>query len=218
MSKDCGDAGQAFPVYIAAITGLLFLGFVYFAVGQAAATRNGAQTAADAAALAAAQDARDQLREGWLDVIRDPAQWGSFLQGKEYDVLSACDRAAVFAARNGAEVDDGNCVSLPSGREGFNVTVRTTGTVGRSILPITESQHATASAKALIEPKCSFEEPEEPTPEETEPGPEPSGPAEEPDPITGLTCGGVSWTIDLDNPKLPSATDLFTVRLAGDDE
>jgi hypothetical protein len=40
-----GDAGQAFPIYIVVVGGLLFLAFAYFAVGQAAANRNGAQTA-----------------------------------------------------------------------------------------------------------------------------------------------------------------------------
>ena len=55
------DDGQAFPIYITVVGGLLFLAFAYFAVGQAAVNRNGAQTAADAAALAAAQEARDQL-------------------------------------------------------------------------------------------------------------------------------------------------------------
>ncbi|MGV9241848.1 pilus assembly protein TadG-related protein, partial [Streptomyces nigra] len=53
-----GDTGQAFPIYITVAAGLLFLAFAYLAVGQAAANRNGAQTAADAAALAAALDTR----------------------------------------------------------------------------------------------------------------------------------------------------------------
>src|SRR4051794_28092055 len=61
------DAGQAFPIYITVVGGLLFLAFAYLAVGQAAATRNGAQTAADAAALAAAQDLRDKLAGQWVE-------------------------------------------------------------------------------------------------------------------------------------------------------
>ncbi|MER7945954.1 pilus assembly protein TadG-related protein [Streptomyces sp. NPDC096079] len=218
-----GDRGQAFPVYVAVIAGLLFLAFVYFVVGQAASTRNGAQTAADAAALAAAQDAREQLRTGWLGVIADPQQWDDFLQGRDYDSLSACRSAAVFAARNDAEVVDDGCGQLDSGREGFSVRVRTTRSVGRSIIPGTEAQHATASANALIEPKCTFTEPEESEPEESQsPDPDPTSPAEEPDeqdePILGLTCDGEPWIIDPRDPKLPSAADLFTVRLAGDDE
>lgn len=203
----------------------MFLAFVYFVVGQAATTRNGAQTAADAAALAAAQDAREQLREGWLEVILDPTQWDRFLEGEEYTESSACQQAAVFAARNGATLEGGTCDRLAGGDEGFSVTVQTTGTVGRSLIPGTESQHATASARAVIKPKCNFlppepsEPPESPAPEE--PGEEPTEePTEdpEPEPITGLTCDEEAWTIDPENPELPSVTDLFTVRLTGDDE
>ncbi|MFE5830640.1 pilus assembly protein TadG-related protein [Streptomyces sp. NPDC056508] len=205
------DAGQAFPVYIAVIAGLLFLAFVYFAFGQAAATRNSAQTAADAAALAAAQDARDQLREGWLGVILDPAQWGGFVEGKDFTKFSACQQAATFAAKNGARISGGGCVRLFGEYEGFSVTVETTGA---------EAQHATAFAKAVIEPKCSFKAPETPMPEETEPDPDPTEPEEgpAPEPIIGLKCDGDAWPIDPDDPELPGAVDLFTVRLAGDDE
>ncbi|MFC8492159.1 pilus assembly protein TadG-related protein [Streptomyces sp. NPDC057235] len=225
MPRVRSDSGQAFPVYVASIAGLLFLAFVYFAVGQAATTRNGAQTAADAAALAAAQDARRQLRDGWLDVILDPAQWERFIEAEDYTESSACQQAAVFAARNGADLAGEECARLADGRKGFGVTVKTTGTVGRSLVPGTESMHATASAKAVIEPKCSFVPPEPPAseppiPEDPEPDPGPTDPDEEPEPepITELTCDDVTWTIDPDDPKLPSAADLFTVRLTGDDE
>ncbi len=206
-------------MYIAAIGGLLFLAFVYFVVGQAAATRSSAQTAADAAALAAAEDARTQLREGWLGVILAPEQWDGFLQGKAYDTSPACQQAAVFAAKNGGALPV-DCVPL-AGQQGFSVTVRTQKSVG---LPGTEARQATATAKALIEPKCFFTPPEEPEPEQTEPDPDPTEPEEEPEPepepepITGLTCGEEDWTIDPGDPVLPSAVDLFTVRLAGDDE
>ncbi|MFD7961414.1 pilus assembly protein TadG-related protein [Streptomyces zaomyceticus] len=206
-----GDSGQAFPVYIAVIAGLLFLAFAYFAVGQAAFTRNSAQTAADAAALAAAQDAREQLREGWLDVVLSPDQWDGYLRGVTYDGPAACGQAEVFAMRNEAKLSGDGCVPPASGDDGFSVTVLTTGR---------EPQHATASARAVIEPKCMFTPPEIPVPAETEPEPDPTEPSEEPEPepITGLTCDDEAWTIDPDDPTLPSAVDLFTVRLAGNDE
>ncbi|MER5962939.1 pilus assembly protein TadG-related protein [Streptomyces sp. NPDC002057] len=209
------DDGQAFPVYIAAIAGLLFLAFVYFAVGQAAFTRNSAQTAADAAALAAAQDAREQLRDDWLDVILFPDQWDGILRGVGFDGPAACEQAEVFAGRNDAELSGDGCVPPASGGDGFRVTVLTTGQ---------ESRRATASARAVIESKCDFVPPDVPKPEESEPGPDPTEPGDEPEPepepepITGLTCDDVAWTIDPDDPTLPSAVDLFTVRLAGDDE
>ncbi|MFB7407858.1 pilus assembly protein TadG-related protein [Streptomyces sp. NPDC056202] len=212
-----GDQGQAFPSYIAVVGGLLFLAFAYFAIGQAAITRNGAQTAADAAALAAAQDARDQLRDGWLDVLSDPTQWDRFLGGKEYFDSSACRQAATFAASNEAELWGDGCTRVLGGGEGFRVTVRTTGTVGSSLIPGTESQHATATAEALIEPRCTFDAPEPPR-ESTPTAPsdaeeEPEVP-EEPEPMVELVCAGDPWVIDLDDPDLPSATDLFRVRLS----
>ncbi|MFD9240736.1 pilus assembly protein TadG-related protein [Streptomyces sp. NPDC059556] len=220
MGGKGGDSGQAFPAYVAAIAGVLFLAFVYFAVGQAATTRNGAQTAADAAALAAAQDARDQLRDRWLRVVLTPDQWDPFLRGEEYSVGQACERAASFAARNEAEFSaEGGCVPLASGDHGFRVTVSTTGTVGRSIVPGTESRHAVASAEAVLEPLCRFDPPAPPPDPPSDP---PSEPTETPppddeeeadEPIVGLTCDGTEWEIDPDAPTLPDASDLFTVRL-----
>ncbi|MFF5785270.1 pilus assembly protein TadG-related protein [Streptomyces sp. NPDC012693] len=199
------DSGQAFPVYVAVVAGLLFLAFAYFAVGQAAFTRNNAQTAADAAALAAAQNARDQLREGWVKVILDPDQWHGFLAGEAYDSYSACESAADFAARNGAALTSPGCEARSTG---FRVTVLTTGG---------EADPARASAEAVIEPRCTFEE-QEPTsePSTSPPTPPPSGEPEEeePGPIIGLTCDGKPWDIDPEDPALPGATALFTVRLS----
>ncbi|WP_306328380.1 pilus assembly protein TadG-related protein [Streptomyces venezuelae] len=218
------DAGQAFPAYVAVIAGLLFLAFVYFAVGQAATTRNGAQTAADAAALAAAQDAREQLRDRWLEVLLAPDQWGPYLRGEEYSEGLACESAASFAERNGAEIYENRCDRLTSGSPGFSVTVRTTGTVGKSVVPGTEELHAIASAEAVVEPLCTFDPPEptvEPTPEpSTEPPPEPTetpppeDEEEKDEPILGLTCGDAEWEIDPEAPTLPEVSDLFTVRLS----
>ncbi|GGT52590.1 hypothetical protein GCM10014713_53100 [Streptomyces purpureus] len=201
------------------VGGLLFLAFAYFAVGQAAATRNGAQTAADAAALAAAQDAREQLRDGWLEVILNPAEWKGFLNGRRFGTYTACLRAESFANRNGAELTEGGCDRLPrfDDEEGFTVKVRTLGTVGESVIPGTENRHATAKAKAVIEPRCTFDPPKPPPTEDPDPG-EDDGPGDDtdqdPKPILGLSCDGVPWEIDPKHPKLPDAADLFTVRLA----
>ncbi|MFJ6520209.1 pilus assembly protein TadG-related protein [Streptomyces filamentosus] len=216
------ETGQAFPAYVAVVAGVLFLAFVYFAVGQAAVLRSSAQTAADAAALGAAQDARDQLREGWLEVISDPTQWQRFVRGSqdEYATKRACQRAAAFASLNDAELLQNNgCVSIELG---FTVTVRTEGTVGESIVPGTDERQATATASAVIEPLCSFDPPEPSTP--PPPGPDPSStPSEEPeeeedpDPISVLSCDGEDWDIDPEAPVLPAADDLFRVRLTGDE-
>ncbi|MFJ6421614.1 pilus assembly protein TadG-related protein [Streptomyces hydrogenans] len=223
VSADRSESGQAFPAYVAVIAGLLFLAFVYFAVGRAAVLRSGAQTAADAAALGAAQDARDQLREGWLEVIDDPAQWQLFVRGA-FDVDSglACERAADLAASNDATVEDCTAASLR-----FDVMVQTNGAVGDSIVPDTETRKATATATAVIEPRCSFVEPEpteqpgpteEPEPTEVPTSTPSADPEPEPELILGLTCDGEVITIDPENPLLPGAGALFRVRLTGDHE
>ncbi|WP_093878652.1 pilus assembly protein TadG-related protein [Streptomyces sp. TLI_105] len=202
-----GDSGQAFPVYIAVIAGLLFLAFAYYLVGQAALTRSSAQTAADAAALAAAQDAREQLHEGWIEVILDPGQWDRFLQGVAYTEASACRQAAEFAARNEAALTGDQCMPLATGEHGFKVTVSTTGR---------ESHHATASAEAVLEPRCTFDAPK-PTqgPSGPTPGPTPTSPDEDGgEPVVGLVCDGEPWVIDPDSSILPGAADLFRVRLS----
>lgn len=190
---------------------------MYFAVGRAASLRNDAQTAADAAALAAAQDARDQLREGWLEVILDPRQWDEFLQGRKFVPSAACQVASEFAARNGAELTGSGCVPSSGGLLGFEVTVRTTGTVGRSIVPGTESRHATATAAAVIEPLCAFVPPVEPAPESTPTAPG-DAPEDETLPLPVLKCNGNDWDIDPEDPSLPNAVELFAIRLTGDDE
>lgn len=64
------------------VAGLLFLAFAYFAVGQAAVNRNGAQTAADAAALAAAQETRDGLADLWVADVLDPSKWLGIFEGR----------------------------------------------------------------------------------------------------------------------------------------
>ncbi|MEU1224986.1 pilus assembly protein TadG-related protein [Streptomyces sp. NPDC005828] len=197
---------------MAVIGGLLFLAFAYFLVGQAALTRNSAQTAADAAALAAAQNARDQLRDGWVEVILDPGKWDRFLRGIEYSEKTACHQAEEFAARNEAALDGSECVPLDTGEHGFKVTVRTTGS---------EPHNATASAEAVLEPRCTFDAPEPPPdPPERTPGPTPTSPDDgdgDPDgedPVTGLVCDGEPWVIDPESPRLPDAADLFRVRLS----
>ncbi|MCX5154806.1 pilus assembly protein TadG-related protein [Streptomyces sp. NBC_00291] len=143
-----GDRGQAFPFYIAAIAGLLFAALAFFVVGQAGATRSDAQGAADAAALAAAGDARDHLA-GDVDLATLPsADWEKLLGGVGLDGLNGCDAAHRFAALNGAEA---SCT-----RSGltFAVGVKTTRTVGKSVIPGTEAMHGSANAVAVIKPLC----------------------------------------------------------------
>jgi hypothetical protein len=194
-----GDAGQAFPIYITVVGGLLFLTFAYFAVGQAAANRNGAQTAADAAALAAAQDRRDQLADAWVKDLLDPAKWQQILDGNAEGLSPSCWRAHQLAAQNDAQVAGRGCV--PDGPLGFTVEVETNKSVGESIVPGTEQQRANATATAVIEPLCTFELPGDGGDEKV---------------LPALTCeDGVNWTLDPDDlDVLPKPEDLFDVHLA----
>ncbi|WP_107428617.1 pilus assembly protein TadG-related protein [Streptomyces kebangsaanensis] len=193
-----GDTGQAFPIYITVVAGLLFLAFAYFAVGQAAVNRNGAQTAADAAALAAAQDTRDQLAGKWADAVLDPTKWQDFLDGNAAQ-LNGCWRAYQLAGQNGAHVDD--CQPLPAALR-YTVYVQSDKAVGKSIVPGTESVRSKAHASAVIKPLCTFKPPAED--------------AEDTDLLPRLTCkNNRYWDLDPENlTDLPEPKDLFDVRLA----
>lgn len=155
------DAGQAFPIYVVMVVGLLFLAFAFFAVGQASATRNGAQGAADAAAVAAAQDARKDLGALFLAALREPNGLNEFLANHRY-FESGCLRAQQLASDNRSDLFSGDSIRRPRCRwtEGFlrdrvTVNVKTRYTVGSSVIPGTESEHATAHATAVIEFRCT---------------------------------------------------------------
>ncbi|WEV25695.1 pilus assembly protein TadG-related protein [Streptomyces sp. 71268] len=237
-----GDSGQAFPIYITAVAGLLFLGLALFAVGQAGVTRNGAQTAADAAALAAAQDHRDALRDELLAAIGSGDAWQDILDGIGTGSPRACDEARWFAAENDADVTD--CTVSGGPVPTFHVAVQTRYTVGDSIVPGTESRHAEAEATAEIEPRCvrlpgkpdPTPSPDpRPTDDDADNGDDGEGndadeggngggdgndgddkPEEKPKaPPVEFTCDGEEWSIDPERPDtLPDVTDLFSVHLA----
>jgi hypothetical protein len=200
------DAGQATPLYMTAVVGLLFLALVYLAFGQADLIRNGTQTAADAAALAAAQDARDQL-----DVADFLDDLEHLVAGEVPYPPGSCGQAVRFAARNDANVE---CDELTDGRWGFTVLARSGKPMGSSVVDGTEGEHATARATAVVTPRCTFE----PLPEESEETPEEGGEGEEAKPSPGsIVCDSRSWDIDPERlDLLPAMADLFTVRLAED--
>ncbi|MEV5959006.1 pilus assembly protein TadG-related protein [Streptomyces sp. NPDC051987] len=186
-----GDSGQAFPIYITVVGGLLFLALAYFAVGQAAVNRNGAQTAADAAALGAAMNTRDELADLWVQNVLDPTKWQNIFDGR-VDVADSCWRAEQLADQNDATA---HCLSEPP--LSYKVDAQTHKTVGDSVVPGTESIQSKASATAVIEPLCTF----------TLSG---AGGV-----LPELTCKDRSWTLDPgDLAHLPGPKDLFDVHLA----
>ena len=178
------------------VGGLLLLAFAYLAVGQAAANRNGAQTAADAAALAAALDTRDQLAGQWVDDVLDPTKWRDIFDGN-VPLDDSCGRAAELAAQN----DAGDVDCQAAGPLRYEVTLTTNKSVGDSIVPGTENVHSTASAVAEIEPLCEFELP---------------GAGAGTDVLPELDCkDGITWPLDpTDLTDLPEPKDLFDVHLA----
>ncbi|MFF0713256.1 pilus assembly protein TadG-related protein [Streptomyces bauhiniae] len=190
------DTGQAFPIYITVVAGLLFLALAYLAVGQASVNRGGAQTAADAAALAAAQDRRDLLAGKWVTDILDPTKWEDVFDG-DVPLPDSCWRAEELAAQNEAGAQ---CAS--DGPLAFTVKAKTDKSVGRSVVPGTENFKSTASARAVIEPLCTFEKP---------------GEGAHGDVLPRLSCKDRDWDLDPhDLTHLPEPQDLFDVHLAAD--
>ncbi|CAM5423531.1 hypothetical protein SABIM44S_01958 [Streptomyces abikoensis] len=217
------------------VAGLLFLAFAYVAVGQAAVSRNGAQSAADAAALAAARDAREQLRAGLLASLADPGTWQRALNGRNVFTERACTAARRFAELNEAQMGSGpdDCSPLRDGRTGFTVRLRSKKSIGGSAIPGTENRHIEATATAVIAPRTCALRPAPTGSPGSDPSPSPrasKGPGPSAEPVPGesskpapkpvqLHCSdGRTWDIDPGNlgtaKNLPGVTDLFSVRLA----
>ncbi|WP_411073692.1 pilus assembly protein TadG-related protein [Streptomyces sp. cmx-4-7] len=210
-----GDSGQAAPLYIAAVVGLLFLALMFFAFGQADIRRNETQTAADAAALAAAKDSRDGLEEDLHLNILDPDWLKNLVDGVVRSPEVGCAEASRFAAENDAQSI--GCFPLSDGRWGVTVKVKSEKPVGKSIVEGTEGQHAETTATAVVEFRCVFE-PSEAT-EKPPTGGEDEDPEEEEEkPSPGqFFCDGEKWVIDpMRLDLLPDMADLFDVRLAED--
>ncbi|MFC8591690.1 pilus assembly protein TadG-related protein [Streptomyces atroolivaceus] len=207
------ESGQAAPLYITAVVGLLFLALVFFVFGEADVKRNGAQSAADAAALAAAQESRDQLENDLLGNLLDGDYLRDVFGGDFPGTYNGCAQASWFAERNDAR--SVRCDMLP-GRWAFEVDVESNKAMSANLVPGTEGKRAEASAVAVVEPRCSFRAAEPSTDE----GKPPSDPAEEdePKPSPGkLVCDTRDWVIDPEHLDfVPDMADLFTVRLAED--
>jgi hypothetical protein len=173
------------------VSGLLLIALMFFVFAQAAFTRSGGQSAADAAALAAAKEGRERLYDRFLDAIDGGGDLGDILAGEGYRTGAACDAAAELAARNSADVI--SCVEATA-RPGYRVEIRTRDSVGESVIPGTEDQTAQASATAVITGICRVG-------------------SEDEDRIE-LDCDEGSWGFDpRDYDELPEPRDLFKIHL-----
>lgn len=195
------------------VAGLLFLAFAYFAVGQASMKKNEAQTAADAAALAAATDARDQL--SWPGVF-DLDKWDDLLSGRGAG-SDSCGAADWLAAENDASTID--CFAEDVPETSYTVTVETNKPVGDSAIAITKTAKAKATARAVIEPRCRVEEDTrpEPSPAEESDNDDDTGQGEE-QMAYKVVCDDADFDdFDIDPEHLdllPDLADLFSVHLA----
>ncbi|WP_371665611.1 MULTISPECIES: pilus assembly protein TadG-related protein [unclassified Streptomyces] len=145
------DAGQAFPIYVVMVAGLLFLVFAFFAVGKASALRNGAQGAADAAALAAAQQNRENFGTGFLASLPGD-MLEQFLRAHR---VYGCPAARKFAAENQARLSD--CLPTLGGRrDRIKVEVKGRKPVDSSVIPGTKKRVAKATATAIVEFRCEW--------------------------------------------------------------
>ncbi|MEU9256273.1 pilus assembly protein TadG-related protein [Streptomyces sp. NPDC048270] len=211
IARRFGDRGQAFPIYIVVVAGLLFAALAFFVVGMAGTTRSNAQGAADAAALAAARDARDRVFVG-LDLgALKPSDWEAILDVERLDVTGACITAERFAALNDATAECEE--ALPR----FTVNVKTTGAVGDSVVPGSGETYGFAKATAVIESRCSLGAVVTPSSPPLPPPSPTATPGGQPNPgSVNFVCKGVEpIKLDLLNPgPLPQlARKLFSVRL-----
>ncbi|MEU3722013.1 pilus assembly protein TadG-related protein [Streptomyces sp. NPDC031705] len=209
------DRGQAFPLYVVVIAGLLFAALAFFVVGQASVTRSGAQGAADAAALAAAREARDTVLFDLDLTALKPEDWKNIADGESLRAKGACAQADVFAARNDAKAQ---CEAVPPR---FTVKVESDRTVGDSVIPGTGSMHGTATATALVEPRCHLGELVTPRPGPTVPAgggsPAPTPAASEAAAVTFACDKGEPVKLDPSKPGSlrELSRKLFNVRLVG---
>ncbi|MFJ3926643.1 pilus assembly protein TadG-related protein [Streptomyces sp. NPDC090022] len=211
VGRRYGDRGQAFPIYVVVVAGLLFAAFAFFVIGQASVTRSTAQGAADAAALAAAREARDNLAPGLDLVVLKPEEWKGVLDGRLFDARGACRTAEEFAARNEAVAS-----SCKPGPLRFAVEVETNRTVGDSVVPGTGAMHGTANATAEIVPLCRLGPVSGSSPSPTpSPSASPGETPQQPGPVKIVCREGDDIIFDPLKPKPWStlARALFSVRL-----
>ncbi|MCF1507127.1 pilus assembly protein TadG-related protein [Streptomyces glomeratus] len=178
---------------------LLFAAIAFFVFAQAASARNGAQSAADAAALAAAQDSRDELMTGLQNAVGQDGDWLKWLRGEGLKGAGASAAADRLAADNDSTVQGGAVATTVNGFPGYRVTIQTRYTVGKSIIPGTQARHARAEAVAVIQPRCTL--PSDADPKKS----------------VHLVCDGRPVDIDPEHflpDDLPDASVLFSVHLA----
>ena len=143
------ESGQAAPLYIVMVASLLFLALAFFAVGQAGATRNSAQSAADAAALAAAQESRRSVPASSWGTSLTRTSWTTSSTVTQW-VRGGCEARPALLPRMRPTGWPMRCE--PGAADGVSpFTLSPKQTVGDSILPGTEGEYGQAQATAIVE-------------------------------------------------------------------
>ena len=108
-----GERGQILPGLLVVMLALLAVGVLMFQVGKAAVLRSGAQTAADAAALAGAQEIKRQLMAQWAATGTTDITL--------IDQVLVRARMRAYAKKNGATL-----IESPGDIQGVDVKARVT--------------------------------------------------------------------------------------------
>jgi hypothetical protein len=134
-----GERGQMLPVVVMVLLGIVGLGVVAVQIGKATVMRSDAQTAADAAALAAAREIRNQL-------VQQVAATGTS-SFELIDDVRVNAEAAGYAQRNDAHL------TRPVQRHGADVRVwvATDRKLGKGAAKDTEDHEGEARARARLE-------------------------------------------------------------------
>jgi Transglycosylase-like domain/Putative Flp pilus-assembly TadE/G-like len=137
------EAGQALPLILAVMLAMLAAGMIVFWLGFATDSANTAQTAADAAALAAEKNVVEQLQQPWTFVggqwVPPPVDW----------------QAAQGAAQNYAADDGGKVIEFDHQAESWgvdDVTVVVSTLKGLPAQSPDASKNAIAAARASTDP------------------------------------------------------------------
>ncbi|MET8553741.1 pilus assembly protein TadG-related protein [Streptomyces sp. NPDC004959] len=186
------------PLFVWATAAILFVAFAFFAFAQAALGRNGAQSAADAAALAAAQKEREQLTDGFVAALEQDGDWGRWLDGLGNDAVDLSPAAARLASSNDATLENLQRVDTAVG-PGVHVRVVRKSGLGSNVAVAVQGKRAHAEATAAVKPLCALGEGE---PEDGK--------------VSFVCAKGERYSFDpeeLDEVELPSSSDLFSVQL-----
>ena len=153
------EEGQVLPVLLVLVVATLALGFTLFSVGRASNLRTEAQTAADAAALAAVGNLKQQLRALALLQLPDIVTGPGVIDDTGLETASACAAAADYADRNGARL-------VGCRRSGLQVRVETETdeSVGASAPDGVEGRRGEAEAVAEVRPVLLVDLPLQPLP------------------------------------------------------